>query len=109
VGGGDRNSTESVSYDFPAETEQGMLHSSTSREIFVDEKCFFFVDFLPEEWQILHDNLVSARIYHEILKNFAERQTCFRFLAGVITPHPPLIGKPGWGTIFYPYKLQHSC
>jgi hypothetical protein len=38
--GGDKNSAESlrilvesVSYDFPAETKQGMLHSSTSSKI----------------------------------------------------------------------------
>ncbi len=75
--GGDKNSTESVSYDFPAETEQRMLHSSTSSEILLIKNVFFF-DFLPEKWRIAHENLVSARIYHEVLKNLAENIGNFR-------------------------------
>ncbi len=52
----------------------------------------FLFDFLPEKWRIVHENPISARIYHEVLKNFAES---FQFLTGEISPIPPLIGKPG--------------
>jgi hypothetical protein len=51
----------------------------------------FLFDFLPEKWRIVHENPISARIYHAVLKNFAES---FQFLAGEILP-PPLIGNPG--------------
>jgi hypothetical protein len=51
-------------------------------------------DFLPEKWRIVHENPISARIYHEVLKNFAE---IFQFLAGEIPPSPPLIGNPARG------------
>ncbi len=50
----------------------------------------FLFDFLPEKWRIVHENPISARIYHEVLKTFAES---FQFLAEEIPPSP-LIGNP---------------
>jgi hypothetical protein len=61
-----------VSCDFLAENKQRMLNSPT------------FCEFLPERWRIVFKNWISARIYHEVLKNlasslieiFAEKRTC---------------------------------
>ncbi len=61
----------------------------------------FLFDFLPEKWRIVHENPVSARIYHEVLKNLAENIGNFRRKASMVSifgggnpPIPSLIGKP---------------
>jgi len=56
----------------------------------------FLFDFLPEKWRIVHENPVSARIYHEILKNLAEsiknfhrKISMFSIFGGKNLPIPP--------------------
>ncbi len=56
----------------------------------------FLFDFLPEKWRIVHENPVSARIYHEVLKNLAESMGNFRRKASMFSifggenpPAPP--------------------
>jgi len=70
----------SVSYDFSAENK----HPHPK-----------FIDFLLERWRIVLKNRISVKIYHEVLKNFADRQPFFQFFAGKSLCHPsPLIAEP---------------
>jgi hypothetical protein len=61
-----------------------MLHSSTSSEILSIKNVFIRLS--AGKWRIVHENPISARIYHEVLKNFAES---FQFLAGKSSPILP--------------------
>jgi hypothetical protein len=50
----------------------------------------FLFNFLPEKWRIVLKNWVSARIYHEVLKNLPESIRNFRRKAGMFSIF-------GWG------------
>jgi hypothetical protein len=59
-------------------------------------------DFLPEKWQIVLKNRVSARVFYKIFTNLAESIRNFSRKAGMFSvfgrgkpPFLPLIGKPG--------------
>jgi hypothetical protein len=67
---------ESASYDFWTENEQRMLNSSTFCVFFIDKSVFR--DFLTEGWRIMLKNRISARIYHEVLKNLTKSLRNFR-------------------------------
>jgi hypothetical protein len=92
-----KNLVESVSFDYPVETEETMLNSSTFCKILLTESVFIWIHYEKNGKQCLKTGFLP-KIYYEILNNLAKSIRNFRrksnmcSVLGRLDPPPP----PSW-------------